>query len=362
MTQCASKKLIESINTGFRGKLFESRPDSSQKELSTNAYRLNDAVEGWPKFYCPIHRELLRSQADCLTCPGGDRFAIVHGIPRFASANNYAAGFGAQWKKYRLTQLDSHSGVPITEERARRCLGRVLWENLAGKHVLECGCGAGRFTEILLNRGALVTSVDVSEAVEANQENFPQSSTHRIAQADILQLPFRPGQFDIVFCLGVIQHTPKPERTLAALSDHLRPGGALVIDHYAYKFSELTKLASLIRLLLKRLQPEEGLRWTDRLVDLFLPVHKSLRRWKLANMLWTRISPILCYYQAYPQLNDEMQYQWARLDTHDSLTCWYRRFRTRAQIERALKALGLEDVTCRYGGNGIEGRGRKPLR
>jgi 2-polyprenyl-3-methyl-5-hydroxy-6-metoxy-1,4-benzoquinol methylase len=337
------------------------RSDSSRKEFLTETCRLTGAVARWPKFYCPIHRELLSSYVDVLACPRGDRFPIVYGIPRFAGPKNYAAGFGAQWKKYRLTQLDSHSGVPITQERARRCLGPELWENLAGKHVLECGCGAGRFTEILLQRGALVTSVDVSDAVEANQENFPQSPAHRIAQADILQLPFQPGQFDIVFCLGVIQHTPKPEHTLAALSDHLRPGGTLVVDHYAYKVSEFTKLASVMRFVLKRLSPQEGLRCTDRLVDLFFPVHKGLRRWKLANMLWTRISPILCYYQAYPQLNDEMQYQWARLDTHDSLTCWYRRFRTRAQIERALKALGLENVTCRYGGNGIEGRGRKPV-
>src|SRR5437016_3317155 len=128
----------------------------------------------------------------------------INGIPRFVPNSNYAAAFGTQWKKYRLTQLDSYTGTTISKDRAQRCIGETLWNKLEGKQVLECGCGAGRFTEILLAEGACVTSIDLSEAVDANQENFSQNETHRIAQADILQLPFAPQQFDVVFCLGVI--------------------------------------------------------------------------------------------------------------------------------------------------------------
>jgi 2-polyprenyl-3-methyl-5-hydroxy-6-metoxy-1,4-benzoquinol methylase len=45
-------------------------------------------------------------------------------------------------------------------------VGEKLWAELAGKQVLECGCGAGRFTEILLAEGAQVTFIDLSEAVD----------------------------------------------------------------------------------------------------------------------------------------------------------------------------------------------------
>jgi len=315
----------------------------------------------WPEFSCPTHRIPLADQGDSFRCPGGEQFLLREGILRFVDGNAYVDAFGVQWKRYRLTQLDSYSGVPITAERTHRCLGEELWEDLAGKHVLECGCGAGRFTEILLERGALVTSVDLSEAVEADQQNFPQSSTHRIAQADILRLPFQPGQFDVVFCLGVIQHTSQPEKTIAALAEQLKPGGTLVIDHYTYTFSEFTKSAVLLRHLFKRLSAAEGLRWTERLVDFLLPLHKRVRRVPAAQMLLSRISPVLCYYRAYPQLNDEMQRQWALVDTHDSLTCWYCRFRTQSQIKRTMKSLGLEDVVCQFGGNGVEARGRRPL-
>src|ERR1700719_2064055 len=107
----------------------------------------------WPDFCCPVHGVCLEKEGDILCCRQGEKFFLRQGIPRFVDQRNYADAFGEQWKKYRLTQLDPFSGVPITEERLRRCLGEELWTSLTGKHVLECGCGAGRFTEILLRQG-----------------------------------------------------------------------------------------------------------------------------------------------------------------------------------------------------------------
>src|SRR6266498_1233361 len=150
----------------------------------------------WAEWYCPTHRTRIKDQGDTLVCSDGHTFSLLSGIPRFVTKSTYADAFGAQWKKYRRTQLDSYTGTTISKDRARRCIGEQLWSELDGKQILECGCGAGRFTEIFLAQGAYVTSIDLSEAVDANQENFPQSKTHRIAQADILQLPFLPQQFD----------------------------------------------------------------------------------------------------------------------------------------------------------------------
>jgi SAM-dependent methyltransferase len=238
-------------------------------------------------------------------------------------------------------------------------LGEELASTIAGKQVLECGCGAGRFTEILLALGAYVTSIDLSDAVEANQENFPQNGTHRVAQADILELPFGPQQFDVVFCLGVIQHTPDPEKTIAHLYSQVKPGGALVIDHYTYSFSWCTKTAPLFRLYLKRLPPDEGLKWTEKCVDNLLPLHKTVQRSRIGQALLSRVSPVLCYWHALPQLTDTQQREWALVDTHDSLTAWHRHARTRRQIVNTLHELGLEDIWCEYGGNGVEARGRR---
>jgi len=316
---------------------------------------------GFPKLYCPTHETPLEERPKVLVCSSGDTFSVRNNIPRFVTNLNYAAAFGAQWKKYRLTQLDSYTGTTITRDRARRCLGELLWAELEGKHVLECGCGAGRFTEVLLGQRAYVTSVDLSEAVDSNQVNFPQNAIHRIVQADTLKLPFARQQFDVVFCLGVIQHTPNSEETIAYLYDHVKPGGSLVIDHYTHNLSWYTKSAPILRRYLRRLSPEKGMKVTERLVNTFWPLHRMTRHFYLAHMLLSRISPVLSYDRAYPNLNDEVLREWALLDTHDSLTDWYKHFRTRSQIRQTLERLGLQEIWCDYGGNGVEARGKRPL-
>jgi 2-polyprenyl-3-methyl-5-hydroxy-6-metoxy-1,4-benzoquinol methylase len=308
--------------------------------LAANA---TTAEADWPAWVCPQHTGPLEQIGLDLICSAGHRFPISDGIPRFVPATTYADHFGEQWKRYRLTQLDSYTGHPITRERMRRCFGERLWNGLEGRDVLECGCGAGRFTEILLDRGARVTSVDLSDAVDANAANFPLGPRHRIAQADILALPFAKASFDVVVCLGVLQHTPIPETTIQRLSEHVRPDGWLIIDHYTYEIAWYTKTAPLFRMILKRLPRKTSMRFTERLVDLMLPLHKRVSRSRLRSIVY-RLSPVLTHYGTYPDLNDELQREWALLDTHDSLTDYFKHFRTRGQIQRKLEVLGLRDV------------------
>ena len=318
----------------------------------------------WPAVVCPLDGGLLDTDASHLACAGGHLWDVIAGIPRMIpSAGNYADAFGLQWQTYRKTQLDSYTRTTLSRDRARRCVGAETWRILQERpvNVLEVGCGAGRFTEVLLATQALVTSVDYSSAVDANQQSFPQTERHRIFQADVRQLPFMPGQFDLVFCLGVIQHTPDPEQTIRKLYEQVRPGGSLVIDHYTWSLSEVTKSATLVRMVLSRTRPESGLRWSRRIVNAFLPLHKAARHSRIAQALLSRVSPVLSYYQTLP-LSDELQREWALLDTHDSLTDRYKRFRTKGQILRTLTELGAERIWCEYGGNGVEARCRRPVR
>lgn len=172
---------------------------------------------GFPSYVDPVTGEPLVLIGD------EKKYPVIDGIPRLLTEReNYAAAFGEQWSRWRTTQLDSFSGTSITRDRLYRCLGykgrEMLSNDSNSSQVLEVGCGAGRFTEILLEfPGARVTSLDLSTAVEVNQVNFPQDERHRIVQADIMQAPFELEQFDIVVCLGVIQHTPNPEATIEAL-------------------------------------------------------------------------------------------------------------------------------------------------
>lgn len=327
-------------------------------DMTTNATAATPAC--MPQWSCPVHSTALVEDADLLRCDRNHGYPIMGGIPRFVDSGAYAEHFGLQWKTYARTQLDSYTGKPITRERLRRCLGEAIWSGLQGRSVLECGCGAGRFTEILLERGAFVTSIDLSAAVDANSESFPIGRSHRVAQADILSLPFSEHTFDVVLCLGVIQHTPNPEKTIAELYRRVKPGGTLVIDHYAFTLRRFTTAASIFRAFLKRLPPDRALIATERLVDAFLPLHKRWARSKIRHALLSRVSPVFSYYADYPELDDTLQREWALLDTHDGLTDWYKHTRTRSQIRRTLQSLNLEDIWCEYGGNGVEARGKRP--
>lgn len=286
------------------------------------------------------------------------RYPIVDGIPRFVSSDNYAQPFGLQWKTHALTQLDSRTGASISRQRLERCIGAPL-DELRGNLVLEPGCGAGRFTELMVGAGALVHAVDLSVAVEANRENIGDRPNYRIAQADILALPFRKESFDLVVCLGVLQHTPSPERSIAALWKMLKPGGRLVIDHYTWDLSRATRLFLLYRAFLYRMPPERAKPITDRLVRFFFPLHYAVRHVRPLQMLLSRVSPCPVYFHAYPQLTKEQHYEFTRLDTFDGLMDRYKHMRSARQIRRTLESLGARNIFVRRGGNGVEARAWK---
>ena len=322
----------------------------------------------FPNIVCPVDRLPLTtaSAQDKLVCRQGHEYRIDRGIPRFGAwESNYADAFGEQWQHYRVTQLDSYTRTDISRDRLKRCLGEALWQSLhkPGRiEVLEAGCGAGRFTEILLQQpGAAVTSTDLSSAVEPNQVNCPQSDRHRIIQCDINAMPFAPEQYDIVLCLGVVQHTKDPEKTISDLYAQVRPSGWLVIDHYAHSLSAYTRIGDfLCRPLLKRLSPGRGLAATRALTRWLFPIHRALRNTRPLQVVWSRVSPLLTYFHALPELSDELQYEWAELDTHDSLTDWYKRLRSPRSIRSTLEALRGQNIWVARGGNGIEARCQKP--
>jgi len=323
----------------------------------------------FPPIVCPIDHSTLQNVADGeLRCSSGHRFGVRRDIPRLlGSENNYADAFGEQWIEYRVTQLDSYTRTDISKDRLRRCLGESLWKSLQGQgrvEILESGCGAGRFTEVLLQLpAASVTSTDLSSAVEPNKANCPLSERHRILQCDINQLPFQAEQYDIVVCLGVIQHTKDPERTMEDLYKQVKPGGWLVIDHYTQTLSYYTKLSEwLLRPILKRVSPSRGLSVTKALTKAFFPLHRAVKNAKPLQMLVSRFSPLLTYYHLFPQLNDRLQYEWAELDTHDSLTDYYKHLRSPRSVKSTLQALGSRNVWVQKGGNGVEARCQKPSR
>jgi hypothetical protein len=96
-----------------------------------------------------------------------------------------------------------------------------------------------------------------------------------------------------------------------------------------------------------------------------LPLHRlswsnKRGRWRLRTFL-QKHSPVVDYYDLYPQLNRDLLAQWAMLDTHDSITDHYKHLRNAEQIKVCLTECGLTNVNVSNGGNGVEACATVPL-
>lgn len=313
----------------------------------------------------PFTAEPTAESPSILKCPDGCNVSVVRNVPRFVELSNYASAFGMQWNTFRKTQLDSYTGTSISRDRLTRLFGGSL-DVVRGKTVLEVGCGAGRFTELLLGAGARVFACDLSQAVDANYENCRGWPDYFVCQADARRLPVLPHSFDFVLCIGVIQHTPSPEATIAALAQQVRPGGTLVIDHYAPYYAQNFLQRNLRRMLI-RLPARVAKALTLGLARALLPLHRLSMRWRNRRGLWRlrdflrKHSPFIDYFELFPQLGDQLVTEWSILDTHDALTDYYKHLRTREEIEECLRTCGLGELEVSYGGNGVEARARAPI-
>lgn len=110
----------------------------------------------------------------------------------------------------------------------------VDFESLAGKDVLEVGCGSGIAVQLFAEAGANVTAVDLTPwAVATTRSRLGAFGFEaNILEADGEQLPFADDAFDVVFSWGVIHHSTDMDRALSELVRVCRPGGEVVVMVY----------------------------------------------------------------------------------------------------------------------------------
>jgi SAM-dependent methyltransferase len=256
---------------------------------------------------------------DWLVDDAGERFAIVNGVARFCRPDNYTSSFGKQWNLFEKTQIDGE-GV-TADSSARRLFAETAWtpEELRNRNILEVGSGAGRFSRaILQHTKANLYSVDYSSAVEANWRNNAEFGRGRfwLAQASIYEMPFPDGRFDKVLCMGVLQHTPDFEKSVAALIAKARPGGEIVVDFYPIR-GWWTKVHAkyLLRPITKRMKHESLLRMVERNVGWMMKTSDLMNRAGLAAI--TRFLPLVDQRTLPPGLSPAQRREWTVLDTFD---------------------------------------------
>jgi 2-polyprenyl-6-hydroxyphenyl methylase/3-demethylubiquinone-9 3-methyltransferase len=104
---------------------------------------------------------------------------------------------------------------------------------LAGRRILDVGCGGGLLAEAMARKGAQVIGIDLAEellqvarlhALDTGVEvdyRLEAAETHVAAHA---------GKYDIVTCMEMLEHVPDPAGVVAALGQLVRPGGHVFVS------------------------------------------------------------------------------------------------------------------------------------
>ncbi len=146
---------------------------------------------------------------------------------------------------------------------------------LAGRRVLDVGCGGGLLAEGMARRGARVTGIDLSpEAISVARLHALEAGVsvdYRRIAAEAMAAA-EAGSFDLVTCLEMLEHVPDPAAILAALARLTRPGGDVIcstINRNAKSFAlAIVGAEYLLRLLpmgthqyARLIRPSEITRW-----------------------------------------------------------------------------------------------------
>ena len=180
-------------------------------------------------------------------------------------------------------------------------------DEIRGKKVLDAGCGTGIFSTIFARNGASeVMGIDISEGSlstgRALKKKFTLNNL-KFQQEDMLDLPFEPNHFDIVWGFGTVHHTTDPLGAISGLDRVLKPEGSMLLA--VYTRTRLTFQHEIIRRTLVR-TPRKSWTALSKIMAFFLtPVvfffkkrEKSRKGEKLEELIldWYFV-PIRHYYK-----------------------------------------------------------------
>jgi len=166
--------------------------------------------------------------------------------------------YGLQWNRFRIIR-DEEDRVTFANRTGLR------EGDLAGKTVLDGGCGMGRYLRVAAADGArLAVGLDLSQAVEAARELTEGLEAVAIVRGDLLRPPLAEGSFDHIYSIGVLDHTPDPRAAFLELARLLKPGGRIAVWVYQRESPVVERVMNLHRAVSTRL-PLGLLLWLCRL-------------------------------------------------------------------------------------------------
>ena len=104
---------------------------------------------------------------------------------------------------------------------------------LAGKRVVDVGCGGGILAESMAARGAEVVGIDLADkslgVAKLHGLESGVAVDYRLIGAEALAAE-SPARFDVVTCMELLEHVPDPASTIQACAALAKPGGSVVVS------------------------------------------------------------------------------------------------------------------------------------
>ena len=136
------------------------------------------------------------------------------------------ATYDLQWNRFRIVRPEEDRATFLSR-------AGVQPEEVTGKRLLDAGCGMGRYLRVVSGfQPARLVGIDLSGAVRAARDATDNLPHVQIIRGDLLCPPFPTSSFDLIYSLGVLDHTPDPRAAFLALARLLAPNGRIVVWVY----------------------------------------------------------------------------------------------------------------------------------
>jgi SAM-dependent methyltransferase len=247
---------------------------------------------------CPVTRAPVRlADARCdgdqiiggrlVTPDDAHEYPIIDGVPRMLPGIRdvadlrrvYADSFGYEWTTFNWSRTQ--------DEREYFAVSDQTPETLAGRVVLDAGCGGGRVSRVIGQYCRRLVGLDYSVAVDRARRHTRDLDNCEFVQGDILHPPLAPERFDHAWSHGVLHHTESTQAGFAQLAALVAPGGTLHAIVFLKTIWPLRVSDGLLRRVLRKLPYASAARicrWMGVLRHL-----PAARFWK--RLVWFSLQP-----------------------------------------------------------------------